>query len=355
VDRVDVRRLMIGSDVLRAVITLAAAAVAAASPGIALLVVLCLVFGVVDSVFMPAVGSLQPRLLRPEQYGSGNALFQAANRIALTLGAPLGGVLVAFGGLSLACVVDAATFAVSVLTLWRVRPRPVADPPKRDERYLTTLRAGISYLAHNRVAGPLVLIGLLSNLGFVGPMNIGLALLSNNRGWGPSGVGLLLAAFGVGAAAGAMAMLRVRPRGLAGLVIAVACVLEAVGMLGMVWAPDEVLSVAASGFVGLVSGPLGVYCSTLSQRHTADAFRGRVSSVNTLASLGIAPQAMTLMGVVTAVFGLTASFVVSAGFELVAGALCLAFPAIRAARVPQVAPVVERPVDQEAELPLAAA
>lgn len=65
VDRHDVRRLMLGSDLLRTLVTLAAAGIALLHSGIALLAVLSLVFGTVNAVFQPAAGAMQPRLLRP--------------------------------------------------------------------------------------------------------------------------------------------------------------------------------------------------------------------------------------------------------------------------------------------------
>lgn len=333
VDRRDARKLMIGSDALRAVVTLGAAGLALARPGIALLVVLSLVFGLADAVFMPAAGSLQPRLLQPDQYASGNAVYELVNRLALTVGAPLGGVLVAFGGLPLACLVDAATFAISVLSLWHVRPRQVVNRPSASEPYFKTLRDGLSYLVRNRVVGGLSLVGFLTNLGFIGPMNVGLAFLSHSRGWGASGVGLLLVGFGLGASAGAFVMLRIRIRGSVGLVLSIGALLQGSGLMGMVLSPSMYLAVGSSAMVGVLAGVMGVFASTVSQHHTDDGYRGRVSSVNTLASLGVAPQAMTVMGLITGAFGLTASFGVSAGLEVLAGLLCLAFPAVRRAKV----------------------
>ena len=39
----------------------------------------------------------------------------------------------------------------------------------------------------------------LGDLGFVGPLNVGLTLLADERGWGASGMGWVLAGFGTGA------------------------------------------------------------------------------------------------------------------------------------------------------------
>ena len=143
-DRFEIRRLMIGSDVVRTLVTAAAALVALARPGIALLAVLALVFGIVDAVFQPSAGAMAPRLLSPAQYTGGAAASTLAARLALAAGAPLGGVVLAVGGLGPALLVDAATFAVSVATLLTLRPRPVARAQAGPAAFRIRHRAGAS-------------------------------------------------------------------------------------------------------------------------------------------------------------------------------------------------------------------
>lgn len=89
------------------------------------------------------------------------------------------------------------------------------------------------------VLRPLVLAIALSDLGFVGPMNLGLTLLSQQRGWGSSGMGWVLAGFGTGAGAASL-LLALRgwvPR--AGLVMAVTAVASSVAIGGSRrWSPS---------------------------------------------------------------------------------------------------------------------
>ncbi len=67
-DRYGPRRVVIGSDAVRCAAVLAAAALLfATSPGLWPLVLLALVFGAVDAVFLPAVGALPPRLTGKDQ------------------------------------------------------------------------------------------------------------------------------------------------------------------------------------------------------------------------------------------------------------------------------------------------
>jgi MFS family permease len=347
-DRFDIRRLMIGTDVLRTLITLAAAAVALAAPGIGLLVVVTLVYGAVDGVFMPAAGAMQPRLLRPEQYTSGAVASSVLARLALALGAPVGGVMVALGGLPLALAVNGVTFAVSVVTLATVRPRPVAAAaaaaaaPDGDERaaqggrpgsvYLRDLILGARFLLRQPVLGPLTAVGLLANLGFVGPMNIGIAELSDRRGWGAGGIGLLLTGFGVGAAASALFLLRWKIRRGAAIWISSLCAVSGAALLAMALAPDLGAAVAAAAALGLVSGPMAVSSTVLAQQHSPDELRGRLSSFNLLSTYGTVPVASIGTGLAIAAIGVTATFAVCGAVES-AALLWLLAPGFRAASI----------------------
>jgi MFS family permease len=333
-DRYDARRLMVFSDALRSVVMLASAAIALWSPNLGLLIVVCVVFGVVDAVFLPAAGSMRARLLRTEQLSDGAALRELSTRAALSLGAPLGGVLVAIGGLPLACAVNAVTFVGSLLAIRTLRPRPVerTEGPDR-EPYGTALRDGLRHLARHRVLRPLLLVSLLINVGFVGPMNIGLALLSGERGWGPAGIGLMLAGFGCGAAAAAAVMVKVRIRRRLGVGIALGALGEAAGIIGAAIAPNLTLAVAATTAVGLLGGPIGILCNALVQAQTTDGYRGRVSSVQSLLSLGVTPLAMTVAGVAAGYFGVTASFLGGAALEATAAVTCLLLPQLRQATI----------------------
>jgi MFS family permease len=332
-DRHDIRRLMIGSDLLRTLITVAAAAVALLAPGIALLAVVALSFGLVDAVFLPSAGAMQPRLLQPAQYASGAAIANMASRLALSVGAPLGGLMIAVGGVPLALAVDAATFAVSVVTLAMVRPRPLAETPeKAPVPYLKDFRTGLGFIFRHPVLGPLTLVILLTNLGFVGPMNIGLAELSDHRGWGAAGIGLMVAAFGIGAAAGAVLMTRLKIRRYAGAWITLLGALQGAALFGTVLAPDLTAAALATAIAGLCSGPMAVLASVLTQTETSDELRGRVAAFTTMIALGIVPLASAGTGFAIAFLGLRGAYAISGGLE-VAGLLMLLAPGFRRAAI----------------------
>ena len=338
VDRHDVRRLMLGSDLLRTLVTLGAAGIALLHPGIALLAVLSLVFGTVNAVFQPAAGAMQPRLLRPEQYTGAATLSTVTGRLALSLGGPLGGLAVAYGGLPLGLLVDAATFAVSVATLYFVRPRPLPDQttsaatPTGRTGYLGEFRAGFSFLVRHPVLGPLSATTLLMELGFIGPMNVGLAILSKQHGWGAHGIGLMISGFGLGAVAGAMLTNRLRIRRHLGVWIAGSAALLGACLFGDALATGLPAAVASAALVGVFGGPSNILGTVLVQTETPDTLRGRVNSFQTLLSLGTAPLAMLGTGFAATAFGIRDTYAGCALIEALALATLLS-PAFRRARI----------------------
>jgi predicted MFS family arabinose efflux permease len=182
-------------------------------------------------------------------------------------------VLVATGGLPLACAVNAATFTVSLLTL---RTLPPGRPARTGGEPVTgALRAGLRYLARHRLLRTVLLVSLLTNLGFVGPMNVGLAIVSDERGWGSSGIGRLLAGFGAGAVLASLAMARLRWRGSVGTAVAAGAALQGFAVAGIAVAGSPWAGMVATFVAGLTSAVIGVLCGALIQARTTDSFRGR--------------------------------------------------------------------------------
>ncbi|WP_435372442.1 MFS transporter [Streptomyces ficellus] len=128
-DRFGPRRVVLAADTVRCLSTLALAALLfAATPGLWLLTAVAVVFGIVDALFMPAVGALPPRIAPPGQLARIQGLRGLAHRAALVLGAPLGGLAVAAGGSVAAFGLAGLLFALSLplLLALRIHPLPTA-------------------------------------------------------------------------------------------------------------------------------------------------------------------------------------------------------------------------------------
>ena len=336
-DRLGPRRVVIASDTVRCLVTLClAASLFLASPGLWALAAVALVFGVVDALFLPAVGALPPRVADRDQLARVQGMRGLAYRMGAVVGAPLGGLAIAVGGTATAFGVAGLLFALSLPLLAALRLRPL--PREEEAREGTAPRGladGLRYLRGHPVLGPLMIVVLLSDLGFVGPLNVGLAVLSEQRGWGASGIGWVLAGFGVGAG-GASLLLTVKghvPR--TGLVMGWTMVIGAVSIGALAQLPRLAPAVLVALTIGLLAGLSGALCNALIQTECDPAYLGRVSAVAGLGSLGIAPLSFPLTGAAIGVWGPGPVFVVSAAVCALAGVYGLAVRAVRRAELPK--------------------
>ncbi|MFC8830585.1 MFS transporter [Streptomyces sp. NPDC057137] len=335
-DRFGPRRVVIGSDLVRCVVILAAATVALLiGTELWLLVALAVVFGSVDALFMPAVGALPPRIAATDQLARVQGLRLLSVRLSNTVGPPLAAVALSVSGSPGAFGVAGALFVVSLVLLLavRVRPLPSQDVPgaaggsdesdapdapaapdattSREE-----FRDGLRYLrANGRVSSLVVVIGL-GEMCFSGPVGTGLVLLADERDWGTATAGWILSAFSIGGAVASLllSVLRRVPR--AGLTMSCALLLTAALVVATGNAPTAGLSIGLGALLGTASGAAMVVSNALLQKETDPRYLGRVTSVMTLCTLGLSPLLYPLVGLVAAGWGIGAFF---AG----CGAICL--------------------------------
>ncbi|MEU5362879.1 MFS transporter [Streptomyces sp. NPDC005925] len=342
-DRFGPRRVVIVSDTVRCAAVLAVASLLfLTEPGLWPLAALAVVFGTVDAVFVPAVGALPARVTSRDQLARVQGMRGLAVRVAGVVGAPLGGLGVALGGAATAFALAGLLIAVSVPLLIgvRVRDLPPDDTPpataaaKAPAGARAELRDGLRHIRRHRVLAPLVLAIALGDLGFVGPLNVGLTLLADERGWGATGMGWVLAGFGTGAGLASL-LLVVRGRlPHAGYAVAGTILPGAAAMGYLAYAPGVVAAVGTALLVGLLVGLSGAVCGALLQTQSEPAYLGRVSSAASLVSLGLAPLSMPVAAAAIGAWGTGPVFVTSAVVCGLGGVVALCFPGLREAVLP---------------------
>jgi MFS family permease len=100
----------------------------------------------IQQVNDPASFALVPRLVTDEQLVQVNAALSTGGSLARLIGAPLGGIAVATGGLGAVVVADATTFAIGGTCAWLIRTAAVrrsAVDPDGDDDAETSVRAGL--------------------------------------------------------------------------------------------------------------------------------------------------------------------------------------------------------------------
>jgi len=286
VDRVNRRRLMIATDVLRGVAVLALLAIRRADQ----VWLVYVVMGVVVSLtafFEPARTAVIPNLTTRAQLLTANALSSATWSAMLAIGAGLGGIVTAVLGRNAAFLVNAVSFMASAVIIARTAFN--ASPPevKRPAGLASLTGAGdllegIRYVRSDRHVAALMLVK--AGWGIAGGGLLILTVLGERvfpvGGSAAAGIGVLYAARGVGAGIGpilARAWLGQQPDEMR-RAIAPSYFLVSVFYLMLSWSPTIVLAGAAVIGAHAAGSVLWVFSTVLLQMSVPDRFRGRVFS-----------------------------------------------------------------------------
>jgi len=316
-DRYDPRRLLVAGEVGQAVVLLVGAAGwASGIHGAPILLAVAVAFGIASGLTMPAGTTLIRQVVAGNDLGTVQGWNQISSRAMRLLGAPAGGILVAWGGLVVVMLVDAATFLViAAVLLLVVRPR-FRLPRAVHERWRDTFTDGMRYLRSHETA-KLFVVGLTALNVFVTPVTgLGVALRVSAD-----------ASLAAGAIVGSVVAIRWQPTygaaaGFRVLIVqglAIACV-------GLGWKPTLVVSMAVLGFT---AGAASVWLSAAFVRAIDPSHLGRVSSVTSLGDMTLMPLSVPALGaVVHATDVLTATLL----WGVAMSALCLWFATRRPIR-----------------------
>ena len=309
-DRHDARRVVMLANAGR-IAVLAAGTVAASVAGVsvALLLTVAILFGVLDALHNPAASTLPRVLLRADDLPNGAGLMQVAGRLARFGGAPLGGVLVAVGGLRLVMAVDAMTFAAVAcfVGLW-LRPR-YPRTLSSSGSFRRDLADAAAYLRRTPFVRAFVISLSGLNL-FVGPaLAVGVTVHVHRSGWGSATVGIADALVGVGAAIGALFAIRFRSARPArtGLLMLVGQAL-AIGVVGV---SDLPLLLAACTVIGVTAGLASTQLSGAFQQLVDPAYLGRLGALTSLGDDALMPVAMVGFGALVGGAGLALTCLVT--------------------------------------------
>jgi MFS family permease len=195
--------VMLGANVARG-IAVTAFAVTAAS-GLAhgsVLIVIAVVLGAGEGMFIPASSAIVPALLPRDQLQAGNALSFGTTQLSQLAGPALGGVLVALVGPATGFAIDAATFAVSALTLIGIQrdtPQPAPTDQRKHPNEAQSMVTARGLLAREPILILMLITDALLNLGSAGMGRVALpALAKGPLHLGAGGYGALSAGMGAG-------------------------------------------------------------------------------------------------------------------------------------------------------------
>lgn len=340
-DRFERRWVMLGADVVRGLALLAMGTLSIA--GVLELwhvAVIAAVYGAGNAFFGPAFDALVPDLVPESMLAQANSLDHLVRPVAARLlGPALGGWVIAAVGVGWAFIIDAATFAVSIVCLLRLRSvrRAAADAGEAGEpaSVWAEAREGFAFVRSSVWLWGTFCAATLAYLVFLGPAEVLLPhLIKHELGGTAADLGTVFAMGGLGAIAASVVMAqRGMPRhNMTFIYVAWSLSTLAVAGYGLASFPWQ-LMLACFVFNALETAGLIVWLTT-KQSLVPARLLGRVSSLDWLISTGLMPLSYALAGPVAGWFGTRPTLI---GAGLIGAAITLAFlflPGMRRAQRP---------------------
>ncbi len=298
VDRWDLRRTMIVTDVLRAGLVLAIPW-AMMSTGVYSAYLIAFAVATLGLFFVPAKMSLVPKIIAEDELLAANSLDNATTSVAELGGLAAAAALVVAIGYNRAFAIDAASYLFSAVMIARIAWRP-SRLPRGATDGVQTLEAGESastdvagvrsdaatgvlaevaegarYILSTPVLRQVIALGAVAATGIGATITLTYALALQRFEAGASGLALLDAAIGVGLLAGAVLAGRSElhgsgTRAIAGLA-GLAFFFGAAALAPSIWVAAPLMML-----VGIADMWFIVPSVTLVQRASREALRGRV-------------------------------------------------------------------------------
>lgn len=319
-DRLPRVRVLIGADLSRLLAALGLALVVSGHTGVEVLAPLVFLVGAGEAFFRPAFGALLPSVLPAEELGAGNALSGSTFHFASIVGPGLAGLIVVAIGPRGAFLVDAATFAVSLVTLLRVAEPPWTARPRR--RVHQEIGEGFGAVRQRPWIGAVLLMAMVQLLLVMPASAVLLPQLVRETGAATASYGYVLAVGAVGGLLGSVVAGHYRPGrpGLWSLLLLVTMAAEPVALLLRAPAPGLAL---AWFLASLGLGPFLVYWETALQADVPQDLLARVISVDWMCSFALLPLGMALVGPAVDAFGRTPVLLAALVASIVPPLLCL--------------------------------
>ncbi len=261
-------------------------------PGIAPVLGATLVVGIGYTIGHPAMHSLVPALVRPQELATAIALSSMPFTVARAVGPAIGALVASTAGPGYAFLMAAAgnlAFALLLIPL-KVGGR---DPSRRKAD--ATVRAGFAYLGRH-VDLMLLLMGVVAISFGADPVLTLTPAIAAEFGAGSSGVGVMVSSFGVGAALALFMIRRLQRRLGIGQAATLGLLLMGVGNVGVAASGTLVIAAASFAVAGVGMSVALPSLSTQLQQRVSDEFRGRVMALWIVAFQGTRPLAALMSG-----------------------------------------------------------
>ena len=325
-DRMDKRRLifLLQTGMLAEALTLGVL-IATGRVTVEWVMALAFAYGILTAFEVPARQAFVVELVGKRDLSSAIALNATAFNVTRVLGPSVAGVLIATVGIAACFFVNAASYVAVLAGLAMLRLPPRA-PDTGGRSPWEALAEGTRYVRDT--PWPRALIALTATFSIFGYASLPMlpVFARDALATGAGGYGLLVAAVGVGATGGALALAALGTRVPRRPLLFAGGILFGGFLVGASWTGAYWLAALLLGLTGLAMILTNVSVNTLLQTEAPDALRGRVMGFYSFVVLGMAPFGALQMGWLADHLGIRVAFAIG-------GAVCLAVSALVAWRM----------------------
>lgn len=255
--------------------------------------------GAVTAFLGPSANAVLPQLVPRALLQQANALFSITRNSANIGGAVLAGLLVAATAPGWALAIDGASFAAAAALIVRLPPMPATGSRIG---IIQELREGWREFVARTWVWAIVVQFAVVVMGYTAGIEVYAPVVAKQDLGGAHAYGLVIGAFGLGAVAGGVLMLRLVPS--RPMITATVGMLASAGLFATLAAGSPlavVMLAAAAGGVGIEV--FGVLWSSALQEHIPPHLLSRVNAYDAVGSLGLAPLGSGFAGPVAVALG----------------------------------------------------
>lgn len=248
-----------------------------------------LLFGILDAFFSPANTSLLPSLVSNDVLIRANSFIQSSNQIAMFSGPVIGGWILSAGSFSLLFSIVAAFLFITFIFSFLIGEEKSGGSQKKSSTKVD-LKEGLKYVWKMSFLKNMLIILIIINFFFFGPLQMGIPLIIDNVIHGEAlDLSFLLSSYQGGMLAGALIVGILNFKKKMGLTIkvmitALGICLSILGQINYLWQGIVLLSL-----MGILSSVINVsLISTIQEKSQKDKI-GRVMSLVNASSNGLVP------------------------------------------------------------------
>jgi MFS transporter, DHA3 family, macrolide efflux protein len=290
IDRWDRRKVMIASDIIRALLVLLMLSVRSRED-IWIFYLTGFLVACTSQFFFPARSAALPLVVtNPDDLLAANGLMQIVQTVGFLIGPALAGFAIGLYGESVAFIANSIGYFVSaVAVVFMVVPHsPIPKAASGAiKAVFSELRAGLTFLFTNRTTLGVMVMLTVCQLGIGAFIVIWVPFLQRYFNQGAEGVGLVDSVFGAGMVVGGVLLGVLSRRTRKTILAPIAMLIMGITAAPMGYAPTFFIILVLNFLFGIALVPLQSALTTLMQLAVPDEKRGRVSSsLNAMVTTG---------------------------------------------------------------------